>query len=177
MKSSNRYHIGSVILHWFIGMAVLVQISLGFWMIDLPKTPPGLRAGWFNIHKSVGITIGLLILIRIIWRLMHRPPSLPDFLTSKERLLAKAGHFALYISMICVPLTGFLGSSFSKYPIKYFNIELPKMLAANDSLKDLMRELHEVSVIVLLSLITIHVIAVLKHLLLDKKNILNRMWF
>ena len=79
--------------------------------------------------------------------------------------------------MICVPLTGFLGSSFSKYPIKYFNIELPKMLAANDSLKDLMRELHEVSVIVLLSLITIHVIAVLKHLLLDKKNILNRMWF
>jgi cytochrome b561 len=177
MKYEKRYHSGSVILHWLIGMAILTQLALGYWMTDLPKTPPGLRAGWFNVHKSVGITIGVFILLRIIWRLVHRPPALPEFLKAKERTLAKVGHFALYISMACVPLSGFLGSSFSKYPIKYFGIELPKFLMANDSLKEVMKEIHEASVIILLILIAIHVLAVLKHLLIDKKNILTRMWF
>lgn len=177
MNNSRRYHAGTVILHWLISMAIFTQIALGFWMTELPKSPPGLRAGWFNVHKSVGITIGLLILLRIIWRLIHRPPSLPEFLKPQEKQLAKLGHFALYISMISVPLSGFLGSSFSKYPIKYFGIELPKFLMANDGLKEIMKEVHEVSVIILLSLIAIHLLAVIKHVLLDKKNILSRMWF
>ena len=177
MNDSKRYHLGSVILHWIIGMAVLTQLSLGYWMTNLPKTPPGLRAGWFNVHKSVGITIGIFILLRIVWRLMHRPPALPDFLKPNEKILAKIGHIALYVSMVCVPLSGFLGSSFSKYPIKYFGIELPKFLMANDALKVFMREFHAISVIVLMSLIAIHVLAVAKHVLLDKQNILNRMWF
>ena len=177
MQISKPYHYGLIILHWIIGMAILTQLALGYWMTELPKTPPGLRAGWFNVHKSVGITIGLFILLRIIWRLTHRPPALPEFMKPKEKILAKVGHFALYISMICVPLSGFLGSSFSKYPIKYFGIELPKFLMANDGLKEIMKQIHEVSVIILLILIAIHVLAVLKHLLIDKKNILARMWF
>jgi cytochrome b561 len=177
MQISKPYHYGLIILHWIIGMAILTQLALGYWMTELPKTPPGLRAGWFNVHKSVGITIGLFILLRIIWRLTHRPPALPEFMKPKEKILAKLGHVALYISMVCVPLSGFLGSSFSKYPIKYFGIELPKFLMANDSLKEIMKEIHEASVIILLILIAIHVLAVLKHLLIDKKNILTRMWF
>ena len=77
MNNEKRYHAGSVILHWLIGMAIFTQIALGYWMTELPKSPPGLRAGWFNVHKSVGITIGVFIVLRIIWRLIHRPPTLP----------------------------------------------------------------------------------------------------
>jgi cytochrome b561 len=146
-------------------------------MTELPKSPPGLRAGWFNVHKSIGMTLGLFILLRLVWRWTSSTASTSIFLSPKERVLAKLGHLGLYVGMICVPLTGFLGSSFSKYPIKYFGIELPKFFIANDSLKDLMKELHEASVTLLILIILIHVAAVIKHLFWDKENILKRMWF
>jgi cytochrome b561 len=72
-----RYHPVSIALHWLIVLFVLAQLALGWWMIDIPKSPPGPRAWWFNLHKSIGLTIGVLMLARLGWRLSHAAPPLP----------------------------------------------------------------------------------------------------
>jgi cytochrome b561 len=91
-----RYTRTAVVLHWAIAAAVFVQIGLGVWMIGIPKSPPGVRAYWFNVHKSIGITIGLLVIARLLWRLAHRPPALPATMAPWQRMAAKLSHFALY---------------------------------------------------------------------------------
>ena len=145
------------------------------WMIDLPKTPSGLRAGWFNLHKSIGITLGVLILLRICWRLTHRPPRLPNALSKRDISLAKYGHLALYVTMFIAPTSGFLGSAFSKYPIQYFGYALPKINNANEQLKSIFSEVHYYAICVLIALITIHLLATIKHAIVDKVNLLERM--
>ena len=63
------------LLHWLIAVFVFAQIALGMWMIGIPKAPPGIRVYWFNVHKSIGITLGLIILVRLLWRLSHPAPE------------------------------------------------------------------------------------------------------
>lgn len=163
-------------LHWLIAVAVFAQISLGLWMIGIPKAPPGVRAYWFNVHKSIGITLGVLILLRLLWRLTHRAPPLPATVPRWQRGAAKASHVLLYVCMIVMPLSGYLGSSFTKYPIKYFGYTLPHWGWEAPALKELMSQVHFVTVIVFITLIAIHVSGALKHLLIDRDGVFQRMW-
>ena len=165
------------ILHWLIGIAVLAQITLGLWMITIPKAPPGVRASWFNVHKSIGITLAVLILARIIWRLLHRAPPLPATMPNWERIAAKANHFLLYACMIVMPVSGYLGSSFTKYPILYFGIKLPQWGWDSPALKDLCSQVHLTTVIIFIALIAIHIGAAVKHWLVDRDGVVQRMWF
>jgi cytochrome b561 len=167
----------AVVLHWLIGIGVLAQITLGLWMITIPKAPPGIRAGWFNVHKSIGITLAALILIRLAWRFFHRPPELPGTLSNWERIAAKANHVLLYVCMIVMPLSGYLGSSFTKYPIIYFGIKLPHWGWDSPVLKELMSQIHLTTVIIFIALIAIHVAASIKHSFDGSAGVLRRMWF
>ena len=96
MQTRDHYTRVAVLLHWVIALGVLGQIALGWWMIEIPKSPPGVRAYWFNIHKSIGITLGLLIIVRVIWALMYRAPPLPGHIPAWQQLASKMSHFALY---------------------------------------------------------------------------------
>jgi cytochrome b561 len=167
----------AVILHWLIGVCVIAQITLGLWMITIPKTPVGVRAGWFNVHKSIGITLAVLILARLAWRLLHRPPPLPASMPKWERIAAKANHMLLYVCMIVMPVSGYLGSSFTKYPILYFGIKLPQWGWDSPALKDLCSQVHLTTVIIFITLIAIHIAAALKHWLVDRDGVVQRMWF
>ena len=173
--SQERYSSVAIILHWLIAALLIAELALGLWMVDLPKTPSGLRAGWFNLHKSIGITLGVLILLRIGWRLMHTPPTLPNQLSQRDVSLAKYGHLALYLTMFIVPTSGLLGSAFSKYPIQYFGYALPKFADADEQLKSIFSEVHYYAICVLIALITIHLLAIIKHSVVDKINLLGRM--
>jgi len=93
-----RYHPVSIALHWLIVLFVLAQLVLGWWMIDIPKSPPGPRAWWFNLHKSIGLTIGVLMLARLGWRLSHAAPPLPDSMPRWQRNAAREPFPAL-----CLP--------------------------------------------------------------------------
>ena len=167
----------AVVLHWLIGVAVLAQITLGLWMITIPKVPIGVRAGWFNVHKSIGITLAVLILVRILWRLFHQAPPLPATMSKWERIAAKANHLLLYACMIVMPVSGYLGSSFTKYPILYWGIKLPQWGWDSPALKDLFSQVHFVTVIIFIALIALHIAAALKHALIDRDGIVQRMWF
>ena len=167
----------AVILHWLIGVCVIAQITLGLWMITIPKTPVGVRAGWFNVHKSIGITLAVLILLRLLWRFAHRAPALPSTMPPWERFAAKANHALLYLCMIVMPVSGYLGSSFTKYPIIYFGIKLPHWGWDAPELKDLCSQVHFVTVTIFIALIVIHIAAAVKHWLIDRDGVVERMWF
>ncbi|HET9653244.1 MAG TPA: cytochrome b, partial [Usitatibacter sp.] len=124
MQAENRYTTVAIVLHWLIAALVVAQFAFGWWMQEIPKSPPGMRAGAFNLHKSVGLTILALMLLRLAWRLAHRPPALPAMPRWQARL-ARATHIGFYVLLIALPLTGYIGSAFSGYPVKYFGIVLP----------------------------------------------------
>ena len=167
----------AVVLHWLIGACIIAQITLGLWMITIPKMPVGVRAGWFNVHKSIGITLAVLILARLVWRFLHRAPPLPASMPKWERIAAQANHALLYVCMIVMPLSGYLGSSFTKYPILYFGIKLPQWGWDSPQLKELCSQVHYVTAIIFITLIAIHIAAAIKHWLIDRDGVAQRMWF
>jgi cytochrome b561 len=167
----------AVVLHWLIGVCVLAQITLGLWMVTIPKTPPGVRAGWFNVHKSIGITLAAFIILRLLWRFVHRAPALPQTMPKWERIAATANHWLLYACMIVMPVSGYLGSSFTKYPILFFGIKLPQWGWDSPALKDLCSEVHYATMAVFIALIALHVAAAGKHAFVNRDGIVKRMWF
>jgi len=170
-----RYGRVAMALHWGIALLALFQIALGWWMIDIPKSPPGLRAGWFNVHKSIGITIGLLMLARLGWRLGHRPPPLPASLPRWQARAARLSHGLLYAALILQPIVGYLGSSFTRYPIKYFGVTLPSWGWDAPALKELCSSVHFTLACLITALVALHIAAALRHLVAHD-GIFQRMW-
>ena len=171
------YNRTAIVLHWLIAALVFAQLALGWWMIDIPKSPPGVRAYWFNIHKSIGITLGILILARLAWRLSHRPPPLPASVAPWQRTAARVSHWLLYACMLAMPISGYLGSSFTKYPIKYWGFTLPHWGWEDAALKTLMSQIHYGAAWLFMALIAIHLAAALKHALIARDGVFQRMWF
>jgi cytochrome b561 len=172
---SETYTSTAKFLHWLIAAAVFVQISLGLWMIGIPKSPPGIRVYWFNMHKSIGITIGLLVLLRLLWRFTHPAPPLPATVPAWQRIAAKVNHVLLYACLIIMPVTGYLGSSFTKFPIIYWGMRLPHWGWESPPLKELMSQIHLTTVVILITLIAIHIAGALKHLLGNRDGVFQRM--
>jgi cytochrome b561 len=163
MKNSTvRYTRTAVLLHWLLAAALLSQLALGWWMLDLPKSPPGLRAGWFNVHKSIGITIGTVVLLRLLWRLAHRAPD-HRALPAWQRHAAEVSHALLYICMLALPLSGYLGSAFSGYPVRLFGMVLPQWASAWPAGKQFMSSLHYAAVWLFMGLAAVHIAAALWH--------------
>ena len=161
-SSAARYSRAAIALHWVLAIALAVQVALGWWMLDIPKSPPGLRAGWFNLHKSIGITIALLVLVRLAWRAAHTPPQ-ADLGPAWQRAAARWTHRLLYACMLAMPLTGFLGSSFTRYPIKFFGVTLPTPHVDWPAAKQLMSDLHYGAACLFMALLAMHVGAALWH--------------
>lgn len=172
---SARYSGTAVALHWVVAGLVFAQLGLGWWMIGLPDQPRGVQAPWYNLHKSIGLSIGLLMLTRLWWRARHSPPALPASLPRWQVLCAGANHAALYACVLLMPLSGYLGSVFSGYPIKYFGIELPRWGWASPGLKGFFSAVHFATVYLLMVLVALHVGAALKHLL-NRDGVFGRMW-
>ena len=157
-----RYTRLGIALHWVLAAALLAQVVLGWWMLGIPKSPPGLRAGWFNVHKSIGMTIALFVLLRIVWRATHRVPD-ADLGAAWQHTAARTMHRLLYLCMAVMPLAGFLGSSFTPYPIRYFGLVVPTPHADWPAAKQLMSTIHETTACLLVALIVVHILAAAWH--------------
>jgi len=160
----SRYTRAAVALHWLVAALVLVQVTWGWTMQQIPKQPAGLRADAFNVHKSIGLVLLALMLIRLGWRLAHPPPPLTR-LPAWQRLLATWTHRLLYVALIVQPVTGYLGSVFSGYPVKWFGVVLPAWGWASPAMKDAMSAVHLVNSIALVGLVLLHVAGALRHAL------------
>jgi cytochrome b561 len=177
MKTARQNYDGvAIALHWLIGAALLAQIVFGFFLDDIAARGTPQRAGVINLHKSVGIVLGLAIVARLGWRLLHKPPRLPDSIAQWQRSAARVSHRALYVCMIVMPLSGYVGSNFSKYGVKFFGIDLPPWAPESKAFYSLLGAIHYATAVLLCALIAVHVIAALKHLLVDRDNVVSRMW-
>ena len=176
LDAGPRYTKVAVTLHWLIAALVVVQLILGWSMIEIPKQPVGVRAFWFNLHKSIGMTIALLVLVRIAWRFRHPAPPIPGYVPGWQQRAAAVSHVLLYACLLGMPLVGFLGSTYSGYPIRYFGITLPEWGYKSDSLKSFFSAAHLALAWVFMTLIALHTAAALKHLLIDRDAVFWRMW-
>ena len=174
MSRSDRYTRTAIALHWIIALAVVAQIAWGWVMQTIPKQPPGLRADAFNVHKSVGLTILALMILRALWRWRHPAPPLPA-MPAWQATTARANHAVIYVCLFLMPLAGYLGSVFSGYPVKFFGIALPAWGWKDDAIKNAMSVLHFSVSWVLLAAIALHVAAALKHWIWDRDGLVARM--
>jgi cytochrome b561 len=176
-RTAERYTATAIALHWIVGLAVIGMIGLGVWMINLPKGVGPFRAEMYNLHKSIGMTLALLIFARVAWRLTHPVPALPAALPRWQALASDFTHHALYLCIVVQPVTGFLGSLSSPYPVKYFGWTLPFGSWDIPAAKELFGVVHLANATLLAVLILAHLAAVLHHLLVRRDGVFQRMWF
>jgi len=157
-----RYTTTAIALHWIIAVLVCVQFTWGWWMQDIPKQPVGPRVDAFNLHKSFGLVLFALMLFRLGWRIGHPPPPLPT-MPRWQAWLASVTHVVLYAALLLMPLSGYLGSAWSGYPVKWFGVTLPAWAAKSDPLKDLMSGVHFTTSWILLTATLLHIAGAAKH--------------
>lgn len=172
-NSVDNWGLVARLFHWLIALLILIQFILGRIADALPISPRKLDL--FVAHKSIGISILLLVGLRIVWRLANALPQ-PLATGRWERRLAAAGHALLYALMLAVPLTGWWVSDTSRIPFKLFwSIPVPDFMAANRQMSELAGEIHEFLTTTLLVVIVLHVLAALRHHYVLRNDTLRRM--
>ena len=169
-----RYPRMAVVLHWIVALLIIALLATGWYMVGTAKNTPE-RAFFFNLHKSLGIVAAIVITALIVWRIRHEAPALPATMPKWERMAAVLNHRLFYAFMVLVTAAGYLTSSFSKYGPKLFGIPLPHWGWEDAALRGDFAAIHRVAALVFAVLIAIHIAAALKHLLLDKDGVFQRM--
>ena len=161
-------------LHWLMALLILGLLVLGTYMSDLPLSPQKLEL--YAWHKWAGVTVFLLVWLRLAWRVAHRPPGLPASLSPRMRLAAHAGHAALYVLMVLIPLSGWLMSSAKGFQTVWFGVlPIPDLIGKDRLLGDILEETHEVLSSLLMLTLAGHVAAALWHHFVLKDDTLRRM--
>lgn len=165
----------AVVLHWILAILLATMIALGLYMTNLPRNTPE-RSWFFNLHKSLGLVTAGIILVRVAWRLRFKPPTLDGLMPTWQVAAAKASHGLLYTCMLVMPLTGYLGSAFNKYGVKFFGLPLPRWAWDAKPLRETFATAHQWTAKLFIALIVIHVIAALYHATRHDR-VFGRVWF
>lgn len=179
MNSSVRYGLVSRSLHWLLAAMILFMIGLGAYMTDLEKIDP-LRSQLYGLHKSIGVTILLLAVVRIVWiSLISPPPPANRALLRIEVIISKSVIGLFYLLMIITPVAGYLMSNSFGKPVNYFGfVQLPALISQNHGLAESLEGVHLILAYSILVLVGLHVAGALKHRLLSKNpeaDVLKRM--
>lgn len=181
--NSNRYTGVAIGLHWLIAIGVIAQIPMGLIMSDLPLGQSKFEL--FQLHKSVGLTVLALSLMRVLWRLGHRPPPLPETMPEWQKRVSGLTHLAFYAFILITPLLGW--AIVSAAPIRiptllWGAIPIPHLPILSDLPMDQRKgvsgafaEAHELMSWLGVALIALHVGAALKHQFVDRDGVLGRM--
>ena len=176
---ASRYTRTAIVLHWVLGLAIVGVFAVGLYMANLPFSP--LRLKLFNWHKWAGMSLLGLSVLRLIWRLSHRPPALPTRIATAmptwQHWAHEATHSALYMLFFAVPLIGWAYSSAAGFPIVVFGVlPLPDFVSPDKALAALIKPWHEFSAFALMGLALLHAAAALKHQWWDRDGLVSRMW-
>lgn len=173
-NTTQRWGWLSQLLHWLIVVLIILQVTFGITAADLPSGMHKLAL--LARHKSVGITILALALLRLAWRAANPTPELPDTLKSWERSVARITHFMLYLLLFALPLSGWTMSSARGFPVSWFHLlQLPDLVPKNRSLYDDLVFTHHALTWVLYAVVALHVAAALKHHFVLRDDVLRRM--
>lgn len=164
----------SKLLHWLIVALLLTQYTLGWIGSGLPIGMEKLVI--LSRHKSFGILILALAVLRVIWRLLNPTPALPAHMPALQQRLARATHIVLYGCLFALPLSGWIMSSARNFSVSFFNLfQLPDLVGPGDSLYVVSRSVHVGLTWLLLAAVLLHVAAALKHHFIDRDMVLRRM--
>lgn len=172
MSEQSKYTTVASTLHWAVVILVCALFGLGWYMTDLPPGPD--RGFYFASHKSIGISLFIVMTGRLAWRIFNSPPALRVDLPTWKLLLAKNVHFAFYILLFAQPLTGYLSSSFSGYDTSLFGYPLPSWGWKQKNLNDFFSVAHSSCSIAILVCVTLHIAGVVSHVYQEGISFLNR---
>lgn len=173
MSDVMRYSVLAIVLHWLMALLIFAGFPLGLYMIDLPLSPDKLKL--YSYHKWIGVTVLMLVAVRLGWRLTHTPP-LPDSVAAWQRRASAIVHGLLYLLMIAIPLSGWLMSSAKGFQTVWFGVlPLPDLIGKDKALGDLLAEIHKILNFTLLGLVVLHVGAALQHHFIERQPFLQRM--
>ena len=173
-NSTTRWGTLSQFLHWLIVVLIITQVILGNIAADLPIGMH--KLAMFARHKSVGLTILGLAVLRLAWRWVNPTPLLPGTLKPYERVLAGLTHAGLYVLLFAMPLTGWMMTSARGFPASWFGFfQLPDFVPKNDSLYKAMKETHDTLALALYAIVFLHVVGAMKHHFVLKDDVLRRM--
>lgn len=164
-------------LHWAVAGLIVVQYVLAQLAERADDAGQMLRQlGLLANHKSVGLTILALAVLRLLYRLVRRPPALPASMPRWQVTASHVSHWSLYVLLLAMPLSGWMMSSASAYSVSWFGLfQVPDLVAADPGLKDTLHEVHEWLGYALLALAAVHILAALKHAFVDRDGVLSRM--
>lgn len=172
-QRGDRYSRGAIAFHWVIAALVLTNIFIGLFHESLLE---GIRT--MPVHKAIGVTVLVLSIGRLGWRLTHRPPDLPDRMSEWEKAAAKGVHWLFYALLIAMPLSGWLWSSdvTRPRPFSWFGLfEVPLFRVGHDLARTL-HEAHEIMGLAMAGLVAIHIAAALRHHFVLRDRVLVRMF-
>jgi cytochrome b561 len=183
MNSSSKYTRTAIVLHWFIALLIGANLCLA-WVVDY--LPDEMERPIIDTHKSIGITVLGLALLRLLWRFSHRPPPLPHSYSRLERAGAALAHTLLYVVILALPLSGWMHDSAWKdaatHPMKLYALipwpRLPWIMNLDPGLKETMHDvfgrIHEYFGYLLYVLVVLHIAGALKHQFVDRDAELQR---
>ncbi len=173
-SSSSSYTCVAIALHWLVALLIFFAWPMGVYMHDLPLSPQKLQ--YYAWHKWAGVTVFLLALLRLAWRAGHPAPALPEAMPRWQRQAATGLHHLLYLLILVIPLSGWLMSSAKGFQTVWFGVvPLPDLVGKDKELGHLLEEVHEALNFTLLGIVAIHVAAAIKHHLVDRDDIFDRM--
>jgi cytochrome b561 len=173
-NSTEPYGIIAQAFHWLVAVLVLAQLGIGLYASNLPVSLARLQ--WLSHHKSLGLAILALVLLRLAWRALNPPPDLPASMPRWQRRAALATHRLFYLLLILAPLAGWLYSSAAGLSVNWFGLlPVPDLLSKDRQLADLFKALHIGLVALLALLVAVHVGAALRHGLFLRDGVMHRM--
>lgn len=171
----SKYSKTAIALHWALAALIISNFVLASMAEDVARE---LRGAYMNPHKAIGITILLLSVFRLYWRIGHKPPPLPDAISGWQAKLGKLAHMLFYFLIVAVPLSGWIMSSAHPQapPVSYFGLfEATLPIGKSESLAGVGHEVHEILTKPLFILIALHILAALKHQFADRLPFIQRM--
>jgi cytochrome b561 len=173
-NSYERYGAIHQLLHWGMAFSIIGLLAMGFFFEDAKKILDMEQAYFY--HKSLGITILLLVIFRMFWRYMNHEPNMPNTMGGFQIFAARLVHLLLYVGMIVMPLAGWVMSNAAGYPVSLWGYyTLPNIVGKSKELAELANKVHELGGWTMIGAISIHFLAALFHQFVQKDHLMVRM--
>lgn len=173
-NTASHYGLVSQCFHWSVALLIVLQFT---WAWRIEQLGLGrARYELVNQHKSIGLTVFMLVVLRLLWRLYSSPPALPENIPYWQQRSSRWVHTAIYVLLLALPLVGWAMSSSAGFIVSWFDVfDLPALLAQDDDLKTVLMATHATLAWSLALLVTGHILAALHHHIVKKDAVLKRM--
>ena len=172
-QSNRSYNPVAKVFHWTMALLIIGMLCMGLYMGSLGFTP--LKFQLYQLHKSIGITILMLVTLRLLWRLTYPAPMLPAHMPLWQKAAAHGTHTLLYVLMFAMPVSGYIMSDAGGYHPNWFGLEVPIVTGPNPALATNLNLFHEYAAYAIWALLAAHVGGALYHHVIVKDNTLRRM--